>query len=79
MNAHMNKPRRRKGDPFEGPEGLAIDYKDVDTLKKYISADTGKIMPSRISGVSVKNQRRLSKAIKRARMLALLPYTDQHK
>ena len=55
-----------------------IDYKDLDTLKQYIG-ETGKIMPSRIAGTTAKQQRLLSKAIKRARYLALLPYTDQHK
>lgn len=55
-----------------------IDYKDLDTLKSYIT-ETGKIVPSRITGTSAKYQRQLASAIKRARYLALLPYTDQHK
>ncbi|MBN2864453.1 MAG: 30S ribosomal protein S18 [Thiotrichales bacterium] len=55
-----------------------IDYKDLDTLKAYIT-ETGKIVPSRITGTSAKYQRQLSSAIKRARYIALLPYTDQHK
>jgi len=55
-----------------------IDYKDLDTLRSYIT-ETGKIVPSRITGTSAKYQRQLSTAIKRARYLALLPYTDQHK
>jgi len=55
-----------------------IDYKDLDTLKQYIG-ETGKIMPSRIAGTTARQQRLLSKEIKRARYLALLPYTDQHK
>jgi len=55
-----------------------IDYKDLDTLKAYIT-ETGKIVPSRITGTSAKYQRQLSTAIKRARFIALLPYTDQHK
>ncbi|MEN9945843.1 MAG: ribosomal protein [Pseudomonadota bacterium] len=54
-----------------------IDYKDVDLLKNYIT-ETGKIIPSRITGTSAKFQRMLSEAIKRARFLALLPYCDQH-
>lgn len=58
-----------------GVEG--IDYKDLDTLKNYI-AESGKIVPSRITGVSAKYQRMLAHAIKRARYLALLPYCDQH-
>jgi len=55
-----------------------IDYKDLDMLRSYIT-ETGKIVPSRITGTSAKYQRQLSTAIKRARYLALLPYTDQHK
>ncbi|BBP45982.1 30S ribosomal protein S18 [Thiosulfatimonas sediminis] len=55
-----------------------IDYKDMETLKSYIT-ETGKIVPSRITGTSAKYQRQLSNAIKRARYIALLPYTDQHK
>jgi len=50
-----------------------IDWKDVDYLKQYIP-ERGKIMPRRISGISAKDQRRISKAIKRARMMALLPF-----
>ena len=60
-------------------EGIQeIDYKDLDLLKQYIT-ETGKIVPSRITGTSAKYQRQLATAIKRARYLALLPYTDQHK
>ncbi|MAI38061.1 MAG: 30S ribosomal protein S18 [Alteromonas sp.] len=55
-----------------------IDYKDIATLKNYIT-ESGKIVPSRITGTSAKYQRQLSSAIKRARFLALLPYTDSHK
>jgi len=55
----------------------AIDYKDIDTLKNYVS-ETGKIIPSRITGTSAKYQRQLSTAIKRARFLALMPYCDNH-
>ncbi len=55
-----------------------LDYKDLDTLKQFIG-ETGKIVPSRITGTSAKFQRTLAKEIKRARYLALLPYTDQHK
>ncbi len=54
-----------------------IDYKDIDTLKSYIS-ETGKIIASRNTGTKERYQRQLSTAIKRARYLALLPYTDQH-
>ena len=54
-----------------------IDYKDLDTLKQYVS-ETGKIVPSRITGTKAKYQRQLATAVKRARYLALLPYTDAH-
>ena len=60
-------------------EGIKeIDYKDLDMLRQYIT-ETGKIVPSRITGTSAKYQRQLAAAVKRARYLALLPYTDQHK
>jgi len=55
-----------------------VDYKDVNTLKKYIS-DSCKIVPCRITGASAKFQRDLASAVKKARYLALLPYTDLHK
>lgn len=54
-----------------------IDYKDINLLKEFIT-ETGKIMPARVTGTSAKYQRQLTKAIKRARHLALLPYTDSH-
>ena len=54
-----------------------IDYKDLETLKAYVS-ETGKIVPSRITGTKAKYQRQLATAIKRARYLALLPYSDSH-
>ncbi len=55
-----------------------IDYKDVNLLLKYID-ESGKITPSRLTGTSAKYQRQLTTAIKRARFLALIPYTDKHK
>ena len=59
-------------------EGIEeIDYKDLDLLRPYIT-ETGKIVPSRITGTSARYQRQLATAVKRARYLALLPYTDQH-
>lgn len=67
--------RRKKTCPFCVDGAPVIDYKDIDMLKRYIS-DRGKMMPSRITGVSAKYQRQLTTAIKRARQLALLPYTD---
>ena len=65
--------RRRKSCPFSGANAPRIDYKDVKLLQRYIS-ERGKIVPSRITAVSSKKQRELSRAIKRARFLALLPY-----
>ncbi len=69
--------RRRKYCRFTAEGITEIDYKDIELLKAYIS-ETGKIVPSRITGTKAKYQRQLAKAIKRARYLALLPYTDQH-
>jgi len=65
--------RRRKSCPFSGPNAPKIDYKDVKLLLRFVS-ERGKIVPSRITAVSTKAQRELSRAIKRARYLALLPY-----
>ena len=70
--------RRRKFCRFTAEGVVEIDYKDLDTLKEYIT-ETGKIVPSRISGTKARYQRQLATAIKRARFLALLPYTDSHK
>ena len=69
--------RRRKFCRFTAEGVNEIDYKDIETLKGYIT-ETGKIVPSRITGTKAKYQRQLSSAIKRARYLALLPYTDRH-
>ncbi|VAW43875.1 SSU ribosomal protein S18p @ SSU ribosomal protein S18p, zinc-independent [hydrothermal vent metagenome] len=69
---------RKKFCRFTADGVKQIDYKDLDTLKSYIT-ETGKIVPSRITGTSAKYQRQLATAIKRARYLALLPYTDHHK
>ena len=65
--------RRKKPCPFEANPETVIDYKDVQLLRRFISP-RGKILPTRITGVSAKNQRKLTIAIKRARHLALLPY-----
>ena len=70
--------RRRKFCRFTAEGVKEIDYKDLETLKAYIS-ETGKIVPSRITGTKAKYQRQLATAVKRARYLALLPYTDSHK
>ena len=56
----------------------SFDYKDIQTLKNYIS-ENGKIIPRRTTALKAKEQRSLAKAIKKARFLSLLPYCDQHK
>lgn len=69
--------RRRKFCRFTAEGVNEIDYKDLATLKQYVT-ETGKIVPSRITGTKTQYQRQLATAIKRARYLALLPYTDSH-
>lgn len=69
--------RRRKFCRFTAEGVTEIDYKDLETLKGYVT-ETGKIVPSRITGTKAKYQRQLATAIKRARFIALLPYTDNH-
>ena len=74
----MSRYFRRKRYCRFTAEGVdEIDYKDLATLKGYVT-ETGKIVPSRISGTKTKYQRQLSTAIKRARFLALIPYCDAH-
>ena len=68
--------KRRKSCPLSHPKAPAIDYRDVKTLTRYVS-ERGKIMPSRITSVSAKKQRRLKQAIKRSRILALMPFVSQ--
>ena len=70
--------RRKRYCRFTAEGIKEIDYKGLDLLGPYIS-ETGKIVPSRITGTSARYQRQLATAIKRARYLALVPYTDQHK
>lgn len=70
--------RRRKFCRFTAEGVKEIDYKDIATLKNYVT-ETGKIVPSRITGTKARYQRQLATAIKRARFLALLPYCDSHK
>jgi small subunit ribosomal protein S18 len=69
--------RRKKFCRFTADNVKSIDYKDLATLKGYVT-ETGKIVPSRITGTKSFYQRQLATAIKRARFLSLLPYTDQH-
>lgn len=69
--------RRKKFCRFTAEKVKQIDYKDVDLLKEFIN-ENGKIIPARITGTKAHYQRQLSDAIKRARFLALLPFTDLH-
>lgn len=69
--------RRRRYCKFTAEGIEEIDYKDLATLKAYLT-ESGKIVPSRISGTKVRYQRQLSTAVKRARYLALIPYCDAH-
>jgi small subunit ribosomal protein S18 len=69
--------RRKRFCKFTAEGYTEIDYKDLNTLKAYVS-ETGKIVPSRVSGTNARYQRQLSTAIKRARYLALIPYADTH-
>ncbi len=70
--------RRRKFCRFTAEDIVEIDYKDLNILKQYIG-ESGKIVPSRITGTKAKYQRQLATAVKRARFLALLPYSDSHR
>ena len=69
--------RRRKFCRFTAEGVKEIDYKDLNTLRQNLS-ETGKIVPSRITGTKSRYQRQLATAVKRARFLALIPYTDNH-
>ncbi len=68
---------RRKGCYFCKNKDVAIDYKDVNLLKRYV-AESGKISPRRFTGTCAKHQRKLVVEIKKARQMSLLPYTDKH-
>tara|TARA_B100000674_G_C37456750_1_gene740792 strand:- start:269 stop:547 length:279 start_codon:yes stop_codon:yes gene_type:complete len=67
---------RKKFCPFSQPNSPEIDYKDIRMLSRYIT-EKGKIIPGRVTGVSRKKQKELSKAIKRARFLSLISYTNK--
>jgi small subunit ribosomal protein S18 len=69
--------KRRKFCRFTAEGVKQIDYKEIDILKDFVQ-ENGKIMPARITGTKARYQRQLGTAIKRARYLALLPYTDLH-
>lgn len=68
--------RTRKGDPLAESGIRYVDYKDEKLLQRFLT-ERGKILPSRLSGISARHQRQLSVAIKRARYLALLPYVKR--
>lgn len=72
-----NHFKRRKSCAFESQDALEIDYKDLDMLKEYVM-ESGRIVPSRITGTGARYQRQLSRAVKLSRFLALLPYCDMH-
>ena len=72
------KPVKTRKCVFCSKKGQEIDYKDIDTLRDFIS-ENGKIIPARLTGTRAIYQRQLNTAIKRARFLALLPYSDQHR
>ena len=77
--AYESKPsffKRPKSCPFSGQNALQIDWKDEKTLRRYVS-EKGKILPSRITGVSQKKQRELARAIKRARFMGLLSFVGE--
>ena len=74
-NRRRGGMRRRKVCQFCADKTKEIDYKDVDTLKKFVT-ERGKILPKRITGTCAMHQREVTKAIKRARIVALLPYTQ---
>ena len=69
--------KRKRVCRFTAEKVVQIDYKDIDTLKDFVS-ETGKIIPARITGTDAKYQRQLTTAIKRARFLALMSFTDNH-
>lgn len=70
--------RRKKYCRFTAEGVVEIDYKDLNTLKQYVT-ETGKIIPSRNTGTKARYQRQLTRAVKLARYLALLPYSDAHR
>ena len=75
MRKQIMKKKRQK---MSNLDSKFINYKNIGLLKRYIT-ETGKIVPGRVSGVTSSQQRKITKAIKIARYMALLPYTDSHK
>jgi small subunit ribosomal protein S18 len=76
-NASRQLFKRRKFCRFTAEKIAEVDYKDINILKEFIT-ENGKLIPARITGTKTRFQRQLSVAVKRARFLALLPYTDLH-
>ena len=74
----MSYFRRKRYCKFTAEGITSVDYKDIELLKGFVT-ESGKIVPARITGTKAKYQRQLTKAVKIARYLALLPYTDSHK
>ena len=68
--------RNKKHDRLN-KDGIEVDYKQLDVLENYIT-EAGKIVPGRVTGTTVQNQRKIAQAVKRARFLALITYTDKH-
>jgi len=78
MAVRRGGKRRRKVCYFTSNNITKIDYKDTDMLKKFIS-ERGKILPRRVTGTSAKYQRKLTLAIKRSRIMALLPFSSEER
>jgi small subunit ribosomal protein S18 len=76
-NSRNNLFKRRKFCRFTVEKIIEVDYKDISILKEFVS-ENGKLIPARITGTKTRYQRQLGTAVKRARFLALLPYTDLH-
>jgi small subunit ribosomal protein S18 len=77
QNASRQLFKRRKFCRFTAEKIAEVDYKDINILKEFVT-ENGKLIPARITGTKSRYQRQLSVAVKRARFLALLPYTDLH-
>lgn len=77
-NSESNFGKRRRSCPFTAAGIKHIDYKNIETLSRFVT-DQGKIIPRRITGVSLSHQRMLTQAIKRARYMALLPFVGECK
>lgn len=76
ITRRKNEPVRKRRDPFGGKDAIYLDYKETKLLERLVN-DQGKILPRRITGVSAKNQRRVTEAVKRARHMAFLPFVGE--